>query len=56
MKLFFKELYNSRLGKYILYFLIYSLLWKLTNFELTIITIGGTIIGELDYQFRNHNS
>lgn len=55
MKSFFKELYDSRLGKYLSYCLIYVLMWKFFGFEVTIVTIGGTILGELDYQFRQRS-
>ena len=53
MKSFFKEFYDSRLGKYLSYCLIYILMWKIFGFEITIVNIGGMILGELDYQFRN---
>lgn len=55
MKSFFKEFYDSRLGKYLAYGLIYVMFWKFAGFEVTVIIIGATILGELDYQFRNRS-
>lgn len=53
MKTFFKEFYDSRLGKYLSYGLINLIFWKIGGFELAMIIIVSIIIGELDYQFRN---
>lgn len=53
MKSFFKDIYDSRLGKYLAYGILYVLFWKFVGFEIIVIIIGSTILGELDYQFKN---
>lgn len=50
-----KEFYDSRLGKYLINLVLYYLGYKIFGFEITMIIIGGTILGELDYQFKNRN-
>jgi hypothetical protein len=50
MKLF-RKVYNTRLGKYLIYGSFYILMWKLAGFEFTMIVMGCTILGELDYLF-----
>ena len=52
MESFLKEFKESRLGQYLIYGLIYVIFWKFAGFEVTVITIGSTILGEIHYQFN----
>jgi len=52
MKTFWKEFKESRLGQYLAYGLIYTTFWKFAGFEVTVIIIGSTILGEIHYQFK----
>jgi len=52
MKSFLKEFKESRLGQYLVYGLIYITFWKFAGFEVTVIIISSTILGELHYQFK----
>ena len=53
MKKLLEKAFNTRLGKYIAYAALYFIILKFTNFESTMIIIGATILGELDYQYLN---
>lgn len=55
MKSFWKEFKDSRLGQYLGYGLIYMVFWKLAGFEVTVIIIGATILGEIHYQFKKRS-
>lgn len=52
MKSFLKEFKESRLGQYLIYGLIYVTFWEFAGFEVTVIIIGSTIIGEIHYQYN----
>ena len=52
MKTFWKEFKESRLGQYLTYGLIHVTFWKFAGFEVTVIIIGSTILGEIHYQFN----
>lgn len=43
------KFYDSRVGKYIVYTLLYWFFWKLAGFEFTVIIALGTILGEIHY-------
>lgn len=47
-----KSFYNSRVGIYLIFSAIYLLFWKISGFELTLIVLGSTILGELHFQNR----
>ena len=52
MKTIWKEFKESRLYQYLAYGLIYVTFWKFAGFEVTVIIIGSTILGEIHYQFN----
>ena len=55
MKSFWKEFKDSRLGQYLGYGLIYIVFWEFAGFEVTVIMIGSTILGEIHYQFKKRS-
>jgi hypothetical protein len=55
MKSFLKGFKESRLGQYLIYGLIYVIFWKFAGFEVTVIIIGSTILGEIHYRFNQRS-
>lgn len=41
---------NTRVGRVILYTLLYGTVYKLIGFEITIITMMATVLAELDFK------
>lgn len=52
MKKILKELCESRVGKYVIYGSMYLTISFFWGFEYTVIMMGATIIGELDFQSK----
>lgn len=52
MKKLWQDFIKSRLCEYLSYGLIYVTFWKIAGFEVTVIIIGSTILGEIHYQFK----
>lgn len=52
MKTIWKDFKESRLYEYLSYGLIYVTFWKFVGFEVAVIIIGSTILGEIHYQFK----
>jgi len=55
MRSFLSEFGKTRLGKYLLYSLIYIAMLNIVGFELTIVTMGCLIIAESDYRYENRD-
>lgn len=45
-----KEIYNTRVGQYVTFGLIYMIIWKLGGFEFAVVIALGTILGELNFK------
>lgn len=52
MKTFWNGFKKSRLYQYLIYGFLYLMFWEFVGFELTVITIMSTILGEIHYQFN----
>ena len=50
---FWKEFYNSRLGQYLFYGILYLSLWAFAGFELATLMCLTTILGEIQFQYMN---
>lgn len=52
MKTFWNGFKKSRLYQYLIYGFLYLMFWEFLGFELTVITIMSTVLGEIHYQFK----
>lgn len=50
-----KEFFGSRLGLCLIYGLLYFLSYELVGFEITMLIIGATILGNLDYNDKKND-
>jgi hypothetical protein len=54
MKNLWNNFYNSRVGQYLIYGIMYITLMQLVGFELAAIMCLTTILGEIHFQYLNH--
>jgi len=52
-KNFLSKLYETRLGKYLIYGVMYTLFWKIASFEFAVIIALSQIVGEHHYQSKD---